>query len=99
MVKRFTAAVVMVLAALVFGTVAAHAATVSHTRLWWDGATCRAFAAGQVHVMVVDSRHADTFLRSDVAEFAHDARAGAPRSVIEMDRGYVALDCAGSYGL
>jgi hypothetical protein len=65
----------------------------SHTRLWWDGTTCRAFAAGRIHAMVTDSRHADTYLRVDVALWAHDGKRHAPRVTLGLDRGYVLLDC------
>jgi hypothetical protein len=90
---------------------AAHATTVgqftgSHSKLWWDGATCRQFAVYErtrdgaaFHSMVVASRRADAYLRVDVGLWAHDARSGAPRPVLKTDGSYVELDCAGSYGL
>jgi hypothetical protein len=111
MIRKLAAVVLLAVSALSSGAVSAHAAAVhefhgSHSRLWWDGATCREFAVyertgrgGAFHSMVVDSRRADTYLRSDVGLWAHDARSGAPRSVIGADASYVALDCAGSYGL
>ncbi len=91
-------------AAFTAGTIAlalpASAAVTSHTSLWWDSATCRAWQAYErtdrgtdFHAMVTASRRADTYLRSDVALWAHDARAGASRSVLGADAGYVALDC------
>jgi hypothetical protein len=91
-------------AAFTAGTIAhassASAAVTSHTSLWWDSATCRAWQAYErtghgtdFHAMVTASRRADTYLRSDVALWAHDARAGASRTVLGTDAGYVALDC------
>lgn len=103
MVKRFLAGALLVVAsfttAFTVGTmVPAHAATGaqftgSHSRLWWDGATCRAFDRGDVHSMVLDSRRADAYLRLDVRELAHDARHGAPRETLQSDRLYVWMDC------
>ncbi len=105
-IKKLLTAGLLVLASFTssftIGTVAAHAASsapTSHTTLWWDGATCKAFsdftAPGQFHRMVVDSRHADTYLRVDVAQWAHDARPGDPATaeVQVQDNLYVAMDC------
>ena len=106
--RTITASAVMVLASFTgmftAGTVAAAAATphaaVSHTSLWWDGATCRAFTEYEryghgiaFHRMVVDSRHADTYLRSDVALWAHDLHRHASRATGRLDRSYLWDDC------
>ena len=96
--KMIAAAVLAVSALFAFGTVPAHAGTVSeftgsHSSLWWDGATCREFAAGHVHAMVLDSRRADTYLRVDVRQLAHDAKIGAPREVRQSDAMNVWMDC------
>ena len=100
MVKRFLAGALLVVAsfttAFTVGTmVPAHAATVQagHSSLWYDTATCRAFDAGRVHVMVVDSRHADTYLRVDVRQLAHDALVAAPHEVQIQDNLNVSMDC------
>ena len=76
-------------------SVPAHAATVQagHSSLWYDTATCRAFDAGRVHVMVVDSRQADTYLRVDVRQLAHDALVAAPHEVQIQDNLNVSMDC------
>ena len=73
----------------------AHASATSHTSLWWDTATCRAFSAGQVHAMVLDSRSADTYLRVDVRQLAHDALPADPASheVQIQDNLNVEMDC------
>ena len=105
-IKKLLTAGLLVLASFTssftIGTVAAHAtvsAPTSHTTLWWDGATCKAFsgytAPGRFHAMVVDSRHADTYLRVDVAQWAHDARPPhpAPAEVQVQDNLNVAMDC------
>ena len=100
MVKRFLAGALLVVAsfttAFTVGTmVPAHAATVQagHSSLWYDTATCRAFDAGHVHVMVVDSRQADTYLRVDVRQLAHDALVAAPHEVQIQDNLNVSMDC------
>ena len=103
MIKGFLAGALLVVAsfttAFTVGTmVPAHAGTVSeftgsHSSLWWDGATCREFAAGHVHAMVVDSRHADTYLRVDVRQLAHDALVKAPHEVQVNDNLNVSMDC------
>ena len=95
-------------AAVALGTAAAAAVavpagasvTTSHTSLWWDSATCRAFTEYEryghgiaFHRMVVDSRHADTYLRSDVALWAHDLHRHASRATAALDRMYVFEDC------
>ena len=97
--KIIAAAVLAVVALFTFGTVLpAHAAVTvshgtSHGSLWYDTATCRAFDAGRVHVMVVDSRQADTYLRVDVRQLAHDALVAAPHEVQIQDNLNVAMDC------
>ena len=101
MLKTILARVLLVVAcfagAFTVGTLAAApasaAAQSSHTSLWWDGTTCHAFASGRFHLMVVASRHADTYLKTDVALLAHDLKDHAPRTVTALDRGYVAMDC------
>ena len=86
-------------AAFTAGTIAhatqASAAVTSHSSLWWDTATCRAFDAGQVHAMVLDSRHADTYLRVDVRQLAHDALPAdpAPHEAQIQDNLNVEMDC------
>jgi len=67
--------------------------TGSHSTRWWDAATCRAFSAGDVHSMVLDSRHAGGWLRADVAHLAHDARSHASHEVIVNDQLNVSMDC------
>jgi hypothetical protein len=84
--------------AFTVGTVTASQASASvaassHTKLWWDGTTCRAFGAGRIHAMVTDSRHADTYLRVDVALWAHDGKRHASRVTLELDRSFVLADC------
>lgn len=97
---RIAAIVPAAAAILAAGTGTAHAAS-SHTSLWWDTATCRAFGAGHLPVMVADSRHADTYLRVDVALWAHDTHRHASTAIQKRDRSYVAWDCdpRSGYGL
>jgi hypothetical protein len=96
-IARILLVVACFASAFTVGTLASQpaAATVasSHTSLWWDSTTCHAFASGRFHLMVVASRHADTYLRVDVALWAHDAKKHAPAQTLRLDRGYVALDC------
>ena len=97
-IRKLAAVVLLAVSALAGTVTAAHAASVgqftgSHSRLWWDGATCRAFAAGDVHSMVLDSRRADTYLRVDVRQLVHDVKVRAPREVQQSDAYYVWADC------
>ena len=43
--------------------------------------------------MVVDSRQADTYLRVDVRQLAHDALVAAPHEVQIQDNLNVSMDC------
>lgn len=103
----FILAVTLLVGVSWLGSPAASASTgghgrtaVSHTRLWWDGYTCKAFWAFErkpsperFRSMVRASGHADTYLRSDMGLWNADVRRNASAVVLETDRGYVALDC------
>lgn len=85
------------------GSPAAAATTghASHTHLWWDNQTCKAFWAFErkpsperFRSMVRDSKHADGYLRTDVGLWDADVRRNASAVVLATDRGYVAWDCS-----
>ena len=97
-------------AAFTAGTIAhaesASASVPSHTRLWWDGQTCRQWAAWgrqptaeRFRHLAADATHADGYLRTDVGGWAELRAHHAPRTVIQRWGAFVAMDCAGSYGL
>lgn len=76
------------------------AASPSHSTIWWDGYTCKAFwvfegkpSPERFRNMVRASRHADTYLRSDVGLWNADVHRQAGAAVLSTDRGYVADDC------
>ena len=81
-------------------TTAMTTATPSHTHLWWDSHTCRAFWAFErkpsperFRSMVRASKHADGYLESDIGQWNADVRRNASAVVLATDRGYVALAC------
>ena len=114
-IRRFAAGFVLVAAsfttAFTAGTIgaspaSASVAATSHTRLWWDGTTCREFAAWQrkpsaerFRHLVQDSRHADPYLKQDVGAWANDRSEHLSHVVLADDWLFVADDCGGSYGL
>ena len=107
--RRFAASAVLVLAsfttAFTAGTITAAPASASvdassHTRLWWDGTTCRQWSAWErkptaerFRHLVADAGHADTYLKVDVALLADDVRDHASAYTLHVDNGYVAMDC------
>jgi hypothetical protein len=84
------------------GTMAANAAT-THGTGWYDTATCRAFwayehrhASRDFTVMSRLARHADTYLRVDVALWHADRARHATLAVRHRDAGFVRDDCTGT---
>ena len=109
--RRFAAGFVLVLASFATaGTVTASPASASvaassHTRSWWDGQTCRQFAAwerkpvaGRFRHMVQDAAHAGLFLRTDVWWWNRNLQLHASVAVIGNDMEAVYQDCNGGNG-
>ena len=105
-IRRILAAALAVAGiALAAGTIGASPASASvaassHTRLWWDGTTCRQWSAWErkpsaerFRHVVQDSRLANTYLEVDVALLADDVRDHASAYTLHVDNGYVAMDC------
>ena len=108
-IRRLAAGFVLVAAsfttAFTAGTIGAppafaSVAASSHTRLWWDGTTCRQWAAWErkpsaerFRHLAADAGHADTYLRVDVALLADDVRDHAAAYTLHLDNSFVAMDC------
>jgi hypothetical protein len=100
------AATGLLLGISILGSTQANAATITPWHA--DHLACQDFHAWQHHRtdarfnrLYRTSRHADTFIRMDVALWRHDRNRDASRAVLALDRGYVAIDCStlNGYGL
>lgn len=101
-VKRTIAAAVLAASALaaIAAPAMASAPAQSHSRIWWDTRTCRAFGAWERHtsprawrIAYDDSTHAAYGIRTDFAVWRSDRARHAPGSVQRRDAGFIRSDC------